>query len=333
MKMRKTVDQKMRAWTYERYGKPDEVLDLREVDVPTVGDDQVLVRVKAASVNPLDWHWLTGTPRLARIMMGIRRPRKRVPGADVAGIVEAIGKDVTRFRPGDEVFGETVAALAEYAVVSEDGLVAKPSNLTFEEAAAVPVAALTALQGLRDWGGMKAGDRVLINGASGGVGTFAVQIAQALGASEVTGVCSTRNAQTAKELGADRVIDYTREDFTRTGNQYDVVFDGPGNRSLRDLRRILAPGAVHVLIGGPKGGWVQPFPFLLKMKVAGIFFDFKAANDTAERKLEDLETLRSWLESGEVRPVIDRNYKLDEALDALIYQGEFHATGKVVVTV
>ena len=323
----------MRAWTYERYGKPDEVLELREIDVPTVGDDQVLVRVKAASVNPLDWHWVTGTPRFARIMMGIRRPKRSVPGVDVAGIVEAVGKDVTRFRPGDEVFGETVAALAEYAVVSENGLVAKPSNLTFEEAAAVPVAALTALQGLRDWGGMKEGDRVVINGASGGVGTFAVQIAKALGASEVTGVCSTRNMQTAKELGADRVIDYTREDFTRTGDQYDVVFDGPGNRSLRDLRRILAPGAVHVLIGGPKGGWVQPIPVLLKMKVAGVFFDFEAANDTAERKLEDLETLRSWLESGEVRPVIDRNYKLDEVLDALAYQGEFHATGKVVVTV
>ena len=323
----------MRAWTYERYGKPDEVLELREIDVPTVGDDQVLVRVRAASVNPLDWHWVTGTPRFARLMMGIRKPKRSVPGVDVAGIVEAVGKDVTRFRPGDEVFGETVAALAEYAVVSENGLVAKPSNLTFEEAAAAPVAALTALQGLRDWGGMKAGDRVLINGASGGVGTFAVQIAKALGASEVTGVCSTRNTETAKELGADRVIDYTREDFTRAGDQYDVVFDGPGNRSLRDLRRILAPGAVHVLIGGPKGGWVQPIPVLLKMKVAAMFFDFEAANDTAERKLEDLETLRSWLESGEVRPVIDRNYKLDEVLDALTYQSEFHATGKVVVTV
>jgi NADPH:quinone reductase-like Zn-dependent oxidoreductase len=298
-----------------------------------VGDDQVLVRVKAASVNPLDWHWMTGTPRFARIMMGIRRPKRSVPGVDVAGIVEAVGKDVTRFRPGDEVFGATVGSLAEYAVVSEDGLVAKPSNLTFEEAAAVPIAALTALQGLRDWGGMKEGDRVLINGASGGVGTFAVQIAKALGASEVTGVCSTRNMEAAKELGADRVIDYTREDFTRTGDHYDVVFDGPGNRSLRDLRRILAPGAVHVLIGGPKGGWVQPIPFLLKMKVAGMFFDFEAANDTAERKLEDLETLRSWLESGEVRPVIDRNYKLDEVPDALTYQGEFHASGKVVVTV
>lgn len=323
----------MRAWTYRRYGKPNEVLELREVDVPTVGDDQLLVRVVAASVNPLDWHWMTGTPLFARIVMGLRRPKRSVPGADIAGIVEAVGDKVTRFRPGDEVFGETVGALAGYAVVSETGLVAKPSNLTFEEAAAVPVAAFTALQGLRDWGGMKEGDRVLVNGASGGVGTFAVQIAKALGASEVTGVCSTRNVGTARELGADRVIDYTREDFTRTGEQYDLVFDGPGNRSFRDLRRILAPGAAHVLIGGPKGGWVQPIPVLLKMKLLAMFYDFRAANDTAKRKLEDLETLRAWLESGDIRPIIDRNYKWDEVPDALTYQGEFHARAKVVITV
>lgn len=323
----------MKAWAYERYGRPDEVLELREVNVPAVGDDQVLVRVVAASVNPLDWHWMTGTPRFARLVMGLRRPKRSVPGADLAGIVEAVGKDVTRFQPGDEVFGETVGALADYAVVSEVGLVAKPSNLTFEEAAAVPVAALTALQGLRDWGGVKKGDRVMINGASGGVGTFAVQIAKALGAAQVTGVCSTRNTETARELGADSVIDYTREDFTRTGVRYDVVFDGPGNRSLADLRRILAPGAVHVLIGGPKGRWVQPIPVLVKMKLASMFFDFEAANDTAERKLEDLETLREWLESGALRPVIDRNYKLDEVPEALTYQGEFHARGKIVVTV
>jgi NADPH:quinone reductase-like Zn-dependent oxidoreductase len=327
------VREKMRAWVYNRYGLPEDVLELQEIEMPTVGDDQVLLRVVAASVNPLDWHWTTGKPRFARLTMGLREPKKSVPGADVSGIVEAVGKDVTRFQPGDEVFGMTIAALAEYVVVSENGLVAKPSNLSFEEAAAVPVAALTALQGLRDWGGMDEGARVLINGASGGVGTFAVQIARALGASDVTGVCSPRNVATAKALGADRVIDYTKDDFTRSGDRYDLVFDGPGNRSFRDLRHVLAPGATYVLIGGPKGGWLQPIPVLLKMKLLAMIFNFETANDTAKRELEDLETLRAWLESGEVRPVIDRNYKLDEVPDALTYQGEFHATGKVVITV
>lgn len=323
----------MKAWVYERYGKPDEVLELRDVDVPTIGDDQVLVRVVTASVNPLDWHRMTGTPRFGRLSFGLTKPKRNIPGADVAGTVEAVGRGVKRLKPGDEVFGETAGTFAEYVAVSEKALALKPANVSFEEAAAVPVAGLTALQGLRDWGKMKAGQKVLINGASGGVGTFAVQIARALGAGEVTGVCSTRNVETAGELGADRVIDYTREDFTKTGERYDLVFDGPGNRSFRDLRDILAPGAVYVLIGGPKGGWIQPIPVLVKMKLLAMFNDFEAANDVAESRLDDLQILADWLQSGQVRSVIDRNYKLDEVPDALTYQGDFHATGKVVVTV
>ncbi len=322
----------MRAWVYERYGPPDEVLELKELETPSIADDQVLVRVRAVSVNPLDWHFITGTPRFARVSFGLREPKRNVPGADVAGVVEQVGANVTRFEPGDEVFGESVATLAEYVAVSESGLVAKPANITFEEAAAVPVAGLTALQGLRDWGELEPGDKVLINGASGGVGTYAVQVARALGASEITAVCSTRNVDIARGLGADRVIDYTREDFTRSGERYDLVFDGPANRSLSDLRSILAPGATHVLIGGPKGGWIQPIPVMVKMRLMSLFYDFTAAGGTAKRKLEDMQTLADWLEAGVITSVIDRNYKLAEVVDALTYQGSFHAQGKVVVS-
>ena len=327
------MSEKMRAWTYERYGPPNEVLELGDIAVPKVAGDQVLIRVEAASVNPLDWHLLTGAPRFARLSFGLRQPKRNIPGTDVAGVVEAVGENVTRFQAGDEVFGETAGSFAEFVTASEQNLAPKPHNISFEQAAAVPVAGLTALQGLRDWGGMQSGQRVLINGASGGVGTFAVQIAKALGAGEVTGVCSTRNVEMARELGADRVIDYTKRDFTRTGDRYDLVLDGPGNRSFRDLRRILAPGAVHVLVGGPKGGWVQPIPTLLKMKTLAMFVDFEAANDTARADADDLKILGDWLGSGEIRSVIDRNYKLDEVPDALAYQGEFHARAKLVVTV
>lgn len=327
------VNQKMRAWVYERYGPPNDVLQLRQVDVPSINDDQVLVRVRAASVNPLDWHLMTGTPRFARLSFGLRRPKRNTPGADVAGVVEMVGKGVTRFEPGDEVFGESVATMAEYVAVSERGLVAKPTGISFEEAAAVPVAGLTALQGLRDWGRLAPGARVLINGASGGVGTYAIQVARALGASQVTGVCSTRNVEMARELGADRVIDYTKEDFTETGERYDLVFDGPANRSVADLKSVFAPGAVHVLIGGPKGGWIQPIPVLVKLRLLSLFGDFEAAGGTAQRKVEDLETLGEWLGSGVIRSVIDRNYKLEELPEALTYQGSFHAQGKVAISI
>lgn len=322
----------MKAWVYEEYGRPDDVLELREVPVPEISADQVLVRVEAASVNPLDWHLMTGTPRVARLTFGLRRPKRNIPGADVAGVVEKVGANVTRFQPGDAVFGETIASLAEHVAVSEKGLVAKPDNITFEEVAAVPVAGLTALQGLRDWGGLEPGEKVLINGASGGVGTYALQVASALGASSITAVCSTRNVELARALGADRVIDYTKDDFTRSDDRYDLVFDGPVNRSVSDLRSILAPGAVHVFIGGPKGAWIQPLPVVAKLRIASMFFDFEAAGGTAQRELADLETLGAWLESGTVRSVIDRNYKFDEVPEAIAYQGEFHARGKIVVT-
>lgn len=322
----------MKAWVYERYGRPGDVLELREIDVPEIGHDQVLVRVKAASVNPLDWHMMTGEPRFLRLLEGLRRPKRKRPGADVAGIVEAVGREVSRFAPGDEVFGQSVATLAEFVAVSESGLVAKPANLTFEEAAAVPVAALTALQGLRDWGGMEAGESILINGASGGVGTFAVQIAKALGA-EVIGVCSTRNVEQARQIGADRVIDYTREDFVQAGDSYDLVFDGPGNRSLGECSSVLKPGGTYVLFGGPKARWIGPLPRLVGMYVRSILTDLEVGNGIAERDLDDLEILRGMLESGEVTPVIDRNYKLEEAVEALEYQGTFHARGKIVITV
>ncbi len=323
----------MKAWVYERYGPPDEVLELREVPIPEITAGQVLVRTRAASVNPLDWHLITGTPRFARFSFGLRRPTRNTPGADVAGVVERVGDDVTDYKPGDEVFGESVATLAEYVAVSEEGLARKPAGVSFEEATAVPVAGQTALQGLRDWAGMRGGERVLVNGASGGVGTYAIQVAKALGAARVTAVCSTRNVESARRLGADHVVDYTTEDFTRSDERYDIVFDGPVNRSLSELRSIFAPEAVHVFIGGPKGRWVQPIPVMVKMRLASLVTDFTAVGSTAQRNSEDLELLGEWLASGTVKSVIDRNYKLDEVPEALVYQGQFHARGKVVITI
>lgn len=321
----------MKAWVYESYGVPADVMEQRELALPQISESQVLIEVRAASVNPLDWHLMTGLPRFARFSMGLSRPKRRVPGADVAGIVERVGAAVTRFKPGDEVFGEISGSFAEYASGGEGALVAKPENVTFEQAAAVPVAGLTALQGLRDWGGLEAGRRVLINGASGGVGTYAVQIAKLLGA-HVTGVCSTRNIEKALALGADQVVDYTREDFTRLDEDFDVIFDGPGNRSLSALRRVMAPGAVHVQVGGPKGNWIQPIPFMVKMRLMARFLDFTAAGGIANSNEEDLTQLSRWLASGELESVIGRNCKLEELPDALMDQGRFHAQGKVVVS-
>lgn len=328
------MQRKMKAMVYERFGEPGEVLEAREVGVPPMGDDEVLVKVHAVAVNPLDWHLMVGKPAFARLVLGFRKPRRSIPGNDIAGTVEAVGRDVTEFRPGDAVFGEAFGGgAAEYVAVSESGLVAKPDNVTFEEAAAVPVAGLTALQGLRDWGGMKPGADVLIIGASGGVGTFAIQIAKALEASNITGVCSTHNVETARALGADRVVDYTREDYLEHEGSYDVVFDGPGSRPLLSHRQILEPDGTYVLIGGPKGDWVAPLPRLLAMRLASLFGLMRVGNDTASRNKEDLTLLRNWLETGDIRSVIDRNCKLDEAADALAYQGTFHARGKIVLTV
>ncbi len=247
----------MKAIVLCDYGPPD-VLKLEDVEKPVPADDQVLVRVRAASVNPLDWHRMRGTPYVGRAEMGLRKPKNTGLGVDFAGTVESVGRNVTRFRPGDEVFGGRTGAFGQYVTVRQDrAVVPKPANLTFEQAAAVPVAAITALQGLRDVGRLQPGQKVLINGASGGVGTFAVQIAKALGA-DVTGVCSTRNVELVRSIGADRVVDYTREDFTKSGERYDLILDNVGNHSLSECRRALNPKGRYVMVGGPPGRWINP---------------------------------------------------------------------------
>jgi NADPH:quinone reductase-like Zn-dependent oxidoreductase len=323
----------MKAIVYDKYGPPDS-LELREIDTPVVTDDEVLVRVRAASVNPADWYTLTGTPYFGRVEMGLVKPKSNRLGIDFAGQVEAVGRNVTQFRPGDEVFGGRNGAFAEYVCVAEDrAVVPKPANVTFEEAAAVPVAALTALQGLRDKGQLQSGQKVLINGASGGVGTFAVQIAKALGA-EVTGVCSTRNADLVRSLGADHVIDYTNEDFTRSDQRYDLMLDIAGSRSWSKCRRVLNPKAIVVLVGAPKGGrLIGPLGHIVKMRVAAFRSSRKVAFFLAKINKTDLEVLRELLESGKVKPVLDRQYELSEAPEAFQYLGEGHARGKVVITV
>lgn len=311
----------MKAIVYEKYGSPD-VLELQEVDKPVLKDNQVLVRIHAASVNPLDWHSLRGKPFVLRIMTGLVKPKRKILGADLAGRVEAVGGKVTQFQPGDEVFGNVLGTFAEYVRVSEEGIVPKPSNVTFEQAAAVPVAALTALQGLRDKGHIQPGHKVLINGASGGVGTFAVQIAKSFGA-DVTGVCSARNVDMVRLIGADRVIDYSKEDFTQTGGRYDLIFDAVGNYSLSDCRRALRADGIYVAVAGSV--------------VRGLWLAMTGRKRTvtmlAKRSKKDLLVLKDLLETGKVRPVINRRYPLSGVPEALRYLGEGHAQGKVVITV
>lgn len=323
----------MRAAVYEEYGPPD-VLELREIEKPVPAGDEVLVRVRAASVNPFDWHMLTGVPYLVRMMNGLRRPKSDRLGADFAGEVEAVGADVTAFRPGDDVFGVRTGAFGEYVCVREAGaIVPKPDTLSYEEAAAIGVAALTALQGLRDKAGLKSGQHVLINGASGGVGTYAVQIAKALGA-EVTGVCSTTNVDRARSLGADRVIDYTQADFTRGGERYDALFDVAGNRRWPECRRILEPGAKLVCVGGPKTNrLVGPLWRRVVDRVASVRTSQKVVLFLAKPDKDDLAALADLIEAGSVTPVIDRQYELSEVGAALSYLSEGHARGKIVITV
>ena len=319
----------MKAIVHERYGRPD-VLELRDVDMPEIADEQVLVRVRAASVNPVEWYGVTGL-FLARIGSGMRRPKDQSVGGDVAGVVEAVGKGVDDLEPGDEVFGTAAGSWAEYAAAREIRLARKPANISFEEAAAVPVAALTALQGLRDNGKVQPGQKVLINGASGGVGTFAVQLAKWLGA-EVTAVCSTRNVEQAASLGADHVVDYTQEDFTRRGERYDVMLDIAGSRSFLACRRVLTPEATFVLIGGRMTyRRMGPLPH-----IGGTILKAKGRSQTvkfftAKIEKEDLGLLAELLEAGTVRSVIDRRYELSRAAEALAYLGEGHARGKVVI--
>jgi NADPH:quinone reductase-like Zn-dependent oxidoreductase len=324
----------VKAIVYEKYGSAD-VLELREIDKPAVPDGSMLVRVRAASANPVDWYTMTGRPYLMRLQDGLRKPKDTGLRTDFAGTVEAVGGNVSRFRPGDEVFGRA-GAFAEYVCLSEDGaVVAKPANLTFEQAAAVPVAAITALQGLRDKGQLEAGQKVVINGASGGVGTFAVQIAKALGA-EVTGVCSTRNVELVRSLGADHVVDYTRDDFTLSGQRYDLMLDSAGSRSWSDCKRVLADKATLVLVGASKGNrLLGPLSHIVKVRLAAAArrSSQKVVFLVANMNQADLLVLHDLLEAGKVRPVIDRQYELSEISEALAYLGAGHAQGKVVISV
>jgi NADPH:quinone reductase-like Zn-dependent oxidoreductase len=326
----------MKAVVYCDYGVPN--LKLQEIEKPTPADDQLLVKVRAASVNPLDWHFIEGTPYIMRAMgVGLRKPKDTRLGVDFAGTVEAVGKNVTQFKPGDEVFGGRTGAFAEYICVREGRAVAlKPANITFEQAASVPIAAITALQGVRDKGKVQAGQRVLINGASGGVGTFAVQIAKSYGA-DVTGVCSTRNLDMVRSLGADHVIDYTKEDFTKGDQRYDVIVDNVANHSLSDCRRVLNPDGRYVLIGGGgvnEGRWVGPgLTHALKAMFLSKFVSQKMGMMLAELNHNDLAFLADLMQSGKVTPVIDRTYKLSNLPDAIRYLEQGHARGKVVVSV
>ena len=322
----------MLAMVQDTYGSA-EVLQLKDIDKPEIGDGEVLVRVRAAGVNPADWAIMSGLPYIARPVYGMRKPKNAVRGTDVAGVVEAVGTGVTRVRPGDEVFGWCVGAYAEYASVSEDALALKPANLTFEQAAAVPMAGLVALQALRDQGNVQAGQSVLVNGASGGIGTFAVQIAKSLGA-QVTGVCSTRNIDMVRSIGADHVIDYTQEDFTRSRQRYDFILDNVANHSLSDLRRALTPTGTLVPNGGGfDNHWFASGGRVIKANVLKRSGDHRLRPFLLSPKLDDLVTLKELIEAGKIAPVIDRTYPLSETPQAISHVGEGHARGKVAITV
>jgi NADPH:quinone reductase-like Zn-dependent oxidoreductase len=331
----------MKAIVQDRYGSPD-VLECADVDKPAAAGNEVLVRVHAAAVNAADWHVMRGDPYLARLMLpavfGFGGPKTRIRGRDFAGTVEAVGKDVTRFRAGDEVYGDlgdTGGAFAEYVRVSDDVVETKPANLTFEQAATVPLAGSTALAGLRDLAKIQAGQRVLINGASGGVGTFAVQIAKAFD-TEVTAVCSTRNVALIRSLGADHVVDYTQEDFSRTGQRYDVLFDLVGNRSLADYRRALTASGTLILSGGgaPGGGSVLgAMGLMLKGQALSRFVSQQLVVLAPKPGRESLAALRELIESGKLTPAIDRSYPLDEVPDAIRYLEREHARAKVTISI
>src|SRR5881398_952634 len=326
----------MKAVVYCNYGVPN--LKFQEIEKPTPADDQLLIKVRAASVNPLDWHFIEGTPYFMRAMgVGLRKPKDTRLGVDFAGTVEAVGKNVTKFKPGDEVFGGRTGAFAEYVCVREARAVTvKPASVTFEQAASVPIAGITALQGVRDKGKVQPGQKVLINGASGGVGTFAVQIAKSMGA-DVTGVCSTRNLDMVRSLGADHVIDYTKEDFTKGDQRYDVILDNVANHSLSECRRVLNPDGRYVLIGG--GGvnesrWLGPgLTHAFKAIFLSKFVSQKMGMMLAELNQKDLTALADLMQSGKVTPVIDKTYTLGELPQAIEYLEQGHARGKVVVKV
>jgi len=325
----------MKAITYCNYGLGN--LKLEDVEKPVPNDDQVLVKVRAASVNPYDWHFVEGTPKIMRMMgVGLRKPKDTRLGVDFAGTVEAVGKNVTQFKPGDDVFGGKGGAFAEYVCRRAEGAVAlKPANITFEQAASVNIAGITALQGLRDKGKVQPGQKVLINGASGGVGTFAVQIAKSYGA-DVTGVCSTRNLELVRSLGADHVIDYTKENFAKSEQRYDVILDNVPNHSLSECRRILTPKGKYVMIGGGgpnEGRWIGPFGRVIHTLLLSPFISQQMGMMMADANQKDLTVLADMMQSGKVKPVIDRTYKLSEVPQAIRYLEEGHARGKVIISV
>ena len=310
----------MKAIVCHNYGSPD-VLKLEEIEKPAPGDNEVLIKVEAASVNPLDWHLLRGSPFPLRLMFGLLKPKHKVLGADVAGRIEAVGKNAKRFQPGDEVFGGKLGGFAEYLCAPEAKIVLKPANISFAEAAAVPVAASTALQGLRDRGQIQPGQKVLINGASGGVGTFAVQLAKWFGA-EVTAVCGTGNLELVRSIGADHTVDYTRQDFTRSGQLYDLIFDVVGKRSFSDCKRALKPQGIFLAMSLSPGGLLLAMAASQKMVLMGV----------ANINRKDLVILQQLLEAGKMKPVIDRSYTLSEVPEAIRYIEKGHARGKVAIT-
>src|SRR5436305_1152243 len=330
-----TQGDKMKAIVYCDYGLAN--LKLADIAKPTPTDDQVLVKVHESSVNPLDWHFIEGTPKIMRALgVGLRKPKDARLGVDFAGTVETVGKNVTQFKAGDEVFGGRDGAFAEYVCPRADRAVTlKPANVTFEQAASVNIAGITALQALRDKGKVQPGQKVLINGASGGVGTFAVQIAKSFGA-EVTGVCSTRNVDLVRSLGADHVVDYTKEDFAKADQRYDVILDNVGTQPLSGFRRVLVPKGIYVIIGG--GGpsdsrWIGPFGRVISTMVLSPFVSQKMGMMMADTNQKDLTVLGDMMQAGKVKPVIDRTYKLGEVPAAIAYVEQGHARGKVVVTI
>lgn len=326
----------MKAISYARYGSPD-VLQCGEAEKPVPADDEVLIKIRAAAVNPYDWHFMRGEPYAVRIAAGgLRKPKDTRLGADVAGEIEAVGRNTTQFKPGDKVFGSCKGAFAEYACTSESNLVMKPDNVTFEQAASVPIAAFTALQGLRlarltKDGQIQPGQKVLINGAAGGVGTFAVQIAKSFGA-DVTGVCSTRNVEMARSIGADQVVDYTQEDFTKSARRYDVILDCVGNHSFSECRRVLNPRGIYVGAGGTSDNWmIGPLTRAIKALVFSWFVSQKQVMVFAKSNRADLTVMHDLMKAGKVKPVIDKRYSLSEVPEAIRYLEQGHARGKVVI--
>jgi NADPH:quinone reductase-like Zn-dependent oxidoreductase len=321
----------MKAIVHSRYGAPD-VLELKDIDQPVVNDDDVLVRVHAAAVGKGDWLTVKGLPYVARLRYGLPNPKHPVPGFDAAGRIEAVGPNVTRLQAGDEVFGWCDGSFAEYASVPQGQLAQKPANLSFEQAAAVPISGFAALQALRDTGGVQPGQQVVIIGASGGVGSFAVQLAKAFGA-EVTGVCSTKSLEMVRSIGADQVIDYTQEDFTRTGRRYDLILEMAGNRSLADLRRALTPKGTLVLVGGSGGRWFMGTGRTLRAVLVSPFVGQRLRSFLSKPRGADLVVLKDLIDAGKITPVIDRAFPLSETPEAIRYVGERSTKGKTVITV